>query len=368
MTPKSFLILLVITVLTAAAAIGISVTRDTGSGVRGDGTVMFEGLASRINDVATIKVTRAGEVSTLESTLKDGTRQWRLKEKDGYPVPIEIVRAVAAGMAQLRAIEAKTSRPALYPRLHVGDPARKDAKGALVELFDANGERMAALIAGLDKSGHFDIGDVYVRKPGEERAWLARGKVPVPDKRVGWLNQMIVEVDLPRVRETTLHVPGEPPLRVFKKSEDDRDFTLEGMPKDRELKELFGAEDISRAIQQLSFEDVKPIAEVGIDLGAQPRARHVTFDGLIVEVWAKEVDGKLWVAVKARPDPNPADPKKVDKEKVDKDIEKINSTTGGWAYTLNEFETKNLRKTMQNMTQPKDAPAAEKKEEEKPAP
>ena len=36
-------------------------------------------------------------------------------------------------------------------------------------------------------------------------------------------------------------LPGQKPLRVFKKSTDDRDFTIEGMPKDRELKELFGA-------------------------------------------------------------------------------------------------------------------------------
>ncbi len=352
MSPKSFAILFAITLIAVLAAVGITVTRDTGSGVRGDGTLMFEGLIARVNDVATLKVTRGGEVSTIESTLKDGARQWYLKEKNGYPVPVEIVRAVAAGVAQLRAVEAKTARPALYGRLKVGDPTKKNSKGALVELFDAKGAKMAAIISGLDKSGYFDIGDVYVRRPDEDRAWLARGKVPVPDKQVGWLNQMIVEVDLPRVRETTLNVPGQKPLRVFKKTDDDRDFTLEGMPKGYELKELFGAEDISRAIQQLSFEDVKPLSEIGIDLSATPRAHHVTFDGLIVDVWAKDVGGKLWVAVKAQADPAPKAPKKVDKAKVEKDIAKINGTTHGWAYTLNAFETKNLRKTMAGMIQP----------------
>ena len=352
MSPKSFAILFAITLVALLAAFGITVSRDTGSGVRGDGTPIFEGLIARVNDVATLKVIRAGEVSTIESTLKDGTRQWRLKEKNGYPVPVEIVRAVAAGVAQLRAVEAKTARPALYGRLKVDDPTKTESKGALVELFDAKGAKMAAIISGLDKSGFFDIGDVYVRRPDEERAWLARGKVPVPDKQVGWLNQMIVEVDLPRVRETTIYVPGQNPLRVFKKTDDDRDFTLEGMPKGYELKELFGAEDISRAIQQLAFEDVKPLAEAGIDLSATPRARHTTFDGLIVDVWAKDVGDKMWVAVKARPDPAPKDPKQVDKAKVEKDITKINATTDGWAYTLNEFETKNLRKTMTGMIQP----------------
>ncbi|MGE0653754.1 MAG: hypothetical protein AB7P12_18710, partial [Alphaproteobacteria bacterium] len=347
MSVRSFAILFAVAMTAALIAAWITIARDTGSGLRGDGTVMFPGLAERVNDVRTIKAVRGGFTSTLEGKEIDGAVAWSLKERDGYPVPIEIVRAVAAGMAQLRQIEAKTARPRLYPRIHVDDPkAGKDSKAALVELFDAKGESMGSLIVGLDKAGILSVGDIYVRKPGEERAWLAHGKVPVPDKQVGWLNQTIVEVDLPRVRETTLFVPGEKPLRVFKKTSDDRDFTLEGMPKNRELKDLFGAEDISRAIQTLTFEEVDRASDLGFDLSSQPRARHVTFDGLIVEVWAKEVEGKLWVAVKARPDPEPADPAKVDTAKIEAEVKKINGVTDGWAYTLNDFETRNLKKTM----------------------
>lgn len=369
MSVRSFAILFVVAMTAALVATWVTIARDTGSGLRGDGTVMFPGLAERVNDVRTIKVVRGGFTSTLEGKEKDGAVAWSLKERDGYPVPIEIVRAVAAGMAQLRQIEAKTARPRLYDRIHVDDPkANKESKAALVELFDAKGESMASLIVGLDKASILSVGDIYVRKPGEERAWLAHGKVPAPDKQVGWLNQTIVEVDLPRVRETTLFVPGEKPLRVFKKTSDDRDFTLEGMPKNRELKDLFGAEDISRAIQTLTFEEVDRASDIGIDLSSQPRARHITFDGLIVEVWAKEVDGKLWVAVKARPDPQPQDPAKVDKAKIEAEVKKINGVTEGWAYTLNDFETRNLMKTMANMTQPRDAPKAESKDAPKPPP
>lgn len=359
MSLKSFATLLVITIIAALAATWITIARHSGSGLRGDGTLMFPGLAERVNDVRTIKVTRADYTSTLESRDRDGKLTWSLKELYGYPAPIEIVRAVAAGMAQLRQVEAKTSRPRLYGRIHVDDPKTKGSKGALVELLDGKGAKLAELIVGLDKGGVLSIGDIYVRRPGEQLSWLARGKVAVPDKQVGWLNQMFVEIDLPRVRESTLFVPGEKPLRVFKNSTDDRDFALEGLARDRELKELFGAEDIARAIQNLAFEDVKRDSDVGIDYAATPRARHITFDGLIVEVWAKDVAGKQWVAVKARPDPAPKDPAKVDRAKVAADIAKINGTAGGWAYTLNDFETKNLKKTMASMTQPRDgAPAA----------
>ncbi|MFM2130762.1 MAG: hypothetical protein RL477_2308 [Pseudomonadota bacterium] len=359
MSLKSFATLLAITLVAVLAAAWITVTRDVGSGLRGDGAIMFPGLADRVNDVRTIKVIRADYTSTLESRESGGKIAWSLKERYGYPVPIEIVRAVAAGMAQLRQVEAKTARPRLYGRIHVGDPrADKKAKGALVELYDGSNQKMAELIVGLDKGGVLSVGDIYVRRPAEERAWLARGKVAVPDKQVGWLNQMIVEVDLPRVRETTLNVPGEKPLRVFKNTSDDRDFTLEGLPKDRELKELFGAEDISRAIQNLAFEEVTRDSDIGFDYAATPRTRHVTFDGLIVDVWAREKDGKLWVAIKARPDPAPKDQAKVDAARIAADVAKINGVVGGWAYTLNDFETKNLNKTMASMTQPRDGGAA----------
>jgi hypothetical protein len=356
MSPRAFVALLVVTVIVAVAAAWITVARDTGTGVRGEGTLMFEGLAGRVNDVRRIVVTRADGPSTIESAEKDGELSWSLKELYGYPVPFEMVRGVAAGMAQLRAIEPKTARPALYGRIHVNDPRReKDAKGALVELYDSKGASMASLIVGLDKGGLFGVGDIYVRHPGEERAWLARGKVPVPEKRVGWLNQMIVEVDLPRVRETTLYVPGEEPLRVYKNNPDERDFLVEGMPEDHELKEIFAAEDIARSIQSLAFEDVRPGAEIGFDFSATPRARYVTFDGLVVETWMKESGGKKWIAVRARANDEPAPVDKVDKDKVAAEIARINAVTGGWAYTINEFETKNLSKTRADVIRPKGA-------------
>lgn len=358
MSPKSFAGLLVVTIIAFAAAAWITMTRDVGAPARGEGVLAFPELAEQVNNVGRIVVVQAGRTSTLESSDKGGKTQWSLKELYGYPVPIEIVRAVAAGMAQLRLVEPKTQLPELYHRIHVVDPEKKASKGALVTLYGAKDAKMASMIIGLDKGGVLSVGDVFVRRPDEARAWLAHGKVPVPDKRVGWLNQTIIEVDLPRVRESTLYVPGQPPLHIYKKHQGDQDFIVEGMPDGYELKELFAAEDIARSIQTLTFEDVKPMSAVGLTYEGQPRLRHVTWDGLIVEEWAKEADGKLWVALKARPDPSPQDPKKVDKDKIAKEVAKINGVAGGWAYVLSDFETKNLKKTMASMTQPKAGPKA----------
>lgn len=358
MSPKSFAGLFVVTVIAAVAAAWILLTHDVGAPARGRGALAFPELAEQVNNVRKIVVKRADGTSTIQSQKKNGELQWSIKELHGYPVPIEIVRAVAAGMAQLRLVEPKTRRADLYHRIHVENPDKKGSKGALVTLFDGKGDKMASLIVGLDEGGVISVGNVFVRRPDEARSWLAHGKVPVPEKRIGWLNQTIIDVDLPRVRESTLYLPGHPPLHIYKKHQGDEDFIVEGMPKGYELKNLFGAEDIARSIQTLTLTDVKPMSAVGLSYDGQPRLRHVTFDGMIVEEWAKKVGGKLWIAVKARPDPDPKDPKKVDKAKIAKEVAKINGVTNGWAYTVSPFETKQFEKTLPGMIKPKATPKA----------
>lgn len=352
-SPRSFLILLVMTVAFAIGAAAMIVSRDTGIGIRGEGTLMFPDLIDKVNDVRRVKVTRGTGTSTLVATEKDGKVAWNLKELYDYPVPLLSVRAVAAGMAQLAAIEAKTTRPAKYPKIWVEDPKGKKSRAARVELFGKSGEKFADLIVGMKKESLSGPGEIYVRRPGEARAWLARGKVEVPEKRVGWVDQMIVEVDLPRIRETTLYSTPGKPLRIYKKAERDQDFIVEGMPDGYELKELFGAEDISRSIQNLAFEEVRPAKDIGLDVSRDPRVRHITFDGLIVEGWMKTVDKKHWFTFRGRLNPAPLKGEKVDKEKIEKEAAKINRVNSGWAYTISKFETKNMFKTLDSLIQPK---------------
>ncbi|MGY9006404.1 MAG: hypothetical protein ACKVJQ_10010 [Alphaproteobacteria bacterium] len=362
MTSKSFLTLLILTITITAAAFWVTISSDSGTGIRGDGRILFPDLATQVNDVRRIKITRASGTSTLIATTtldgtKDGKVNWALKELYNYPAPLISVRAVAAGMASIAVIEAKTNRAAKYLKIRVEDPAQhkgnKNSHASRIELFNAKDEKISDLIVGLEKPTLSGTGQLFVRKPGDDRAWLARGKVFIPEKREGWVNQMIVEVDLPRVRETILALPGEKPLRIFKKAESDQDFTLEGMAKTRELKELFGAEDIARAIQNLAFVEVRPQTELGFDFSQAPRTRYVTYDGLIIENWVASVGKKHWAAFRARANPTPEKGDKVDAAKRDKEILKINTVTKGWAYTINPFETKNLLKTMKSMTQPK---------------
>jgi len=353
MNPISFLILLVTTAVFAIGAASLTISRDINTGVRGEGTLMFPDLVGKVNDVRRVKVTRGTGTSTLVAKEKGGKVTWSLTELFYYPVPLLSVRAVAAGMAQVARIEAKTTRPAKYSKIRVEDPKDKISRSARVELFNKSGEKLADLIVGMEKPSLGGPGQLYVRRPGNNRAWLAQGKITVPEKLENWVDQMIVEIDLPRVRETTLFVTGEKPLRVYKKSEQDQDFLVEGMPDGHELKELFGAEDISRAIQNLAFEEVRPTKYIGLDVKKTPWVRHITFDGLIVEGWMKTIGKKHWVTFRARANSVRLKGEKADEAKIAKEASKINRINNGWAYTISKFETKNLFKTLASLIQPK---------------
>mgnify|MGYP003983876533 FL=1 len=177
MTPKSFLTLLVLTITITAAAFWVTISSDSGTGIRGDGRILFPDLATQVNDVRRIKITRASGTSTLvATTTKDGKVNWALKELYNYPAPLVSVRAVAAGMASIAVIEAKTNRAAKYLKIRVEDPAKhtgkKNSHASRIELFNAKDEKISDLIVGLEKPTLSGPGQLFVRKPGDDRAWL----------------------------------------------------------------------------------------------------------------------------------------------------------------------------------------------------
>ena len=345
MSLRGFLVLLTISAIAVAAAVFVIGARDTALGGGATRALMFPGLMARLEEVATIKVTRAGG----EATIERKERAWVLKEASSYPADMEKVREVLIGLAQLETMEPKTKRADRYAKLEVEDATGKDAKSARVTLTDATGGTLADLIVGKTKFSLEGIDSLYVRRPGEERAWLALGRVEPAQGRLGWVDPSFLSIDRERIRKATLRPSGPAPLVVFKSKAGDEDFKLAGMPPGTELKDEFGVSDIARVLQGLTFDDVRPAAEVPVDQGGEPYGVYETFDGLIFDLWLTEFDGKTWLAGRAKAGTDPAPT-----EKVKKEIEAINTRLGTWGYALAEYELKNLKKTMADLVTKKE--------------
>ena len=378
MSLRAFLALALATLIAVVAVFGVMLSQNTGPAAREPGTPILPELAANTANVSRIVMTRGGEKTTIRRTEGSGdTAKWVVEEFSDYPSHPLLIRDVIAGMASLQTMEPKTRRPDLYSKLDVDDPTSATAKSTRIELF-AGDKKLADLILGRTKSAITGQEAMYVRRPDEDRAWLAKGKAEAPYNRIGWVDNQVLTIDLPRVKFATLNTPAKPPrVHVFKKSQDERDFTIEGMPADYEVKDIFGAEDVARVIQQLSFEDVRPAGKVDLDTNSQPWAEFVTFDGLKINLWLKEQDGKNWVAIRALADPNappvsPAatpEPKEgeqaADADNAEKpldvpaEIKTINEKVTPWVYAIPSYENGNLRKTLDDLIQKK--PEDEKK-------
>ncbi len=345
MTPRAFLTLLVVTAVTAAAAFWAVTVRDSGGG-GGGGTVLFPGFINALDDAYTIKVTRSGGVVTVQR--KD--KLWTVNEASGYPARMDKISEILNGLAQLETIEAKTSNPKRHGKLEVGEPTAKGTKSARVVISDAKGGTLADLIVGKLKYSISGTDGIYIRRPGEARSWLARGKLEVPKDRLGWVDTSVMEVDLDRVRSVTLRVPGNKPVTLFKAKRSQQDFVIKDMPKGTEIKDVFTVEDISRILQSLTFADVRRAGQVKVDMTAKPRAHYLTFDGMVLDLWVAEADGKTWLAAKAGALKKPAPD-----DKVKKQIAAINARFADWRFALPSYELKSLKHTLKDLIQPKPA-------------
>jgi uncharacterized protein DUF4340 len=354
MTARAFIILILLAVVSGTAATVVSIQRQGSIAPQTKPELVFPDLTAHLNDVVRIEAVKAGEKATLK---RDGTGEdapWLLVEAGNYPAKIDRIRQALIGLGQMETIEAKTRIPDHYAKLEVEDPAQKGAKSGRITLFDANNKPIADLIVGTSKPSASGQDTLYIRRPDEERAWLARGKLDLPESRYGWVDTNFLTVDLQRIKRATLNEPGKPALSVFKNDPSDRDFTIDKQPANTEIKDIFGAEDIARIVQSVNFEDVKPAADIDVPTSGKPWGEFWTFDGLKISLWMKEIDGKGWVAVVA----SAAEGTTPD-DKLKKEIDDLNANLSKWRYQLGSFEYKGLHKTMADLVEAKkEAPPA----------
>jgi hypothetical protein len=293
---------------------------------------LFPDLAASINDVTSIELKRKDGVTTLKRVGET----WGLAEKSGYPVDMAAVRKTLIGLSDLAAAEPRTDDPKLYSKVGVDDPSTEGSTSTLVTLKDSGGKDLASLIIGKGHSSKSFSGphQVYVRKPGEARSWLAVGEMDLKEKSADWLDKKILEVKRERIRAAEVrHADGEVVL-VDRDKPDTKDFTLHDIPEGKELTYPSAPSSLADALGYLNLEDVVPVGEVDLKEGISGTAKFSCFDGLTVTVTTKEVGEKTYARFEASyekppestpssgpPAPPEAEPKKDASDEPDKEVE-----------------------------------------------
>lgn len=334
MTPKSVIGLGVVTfvaVVAAAVSIADQYGKTRQAGIE---EPIVAGLEDRINDVASLSVKSSDDAFTVNR----GANGWTIAEKGGFPADGKMVRRVLFQLSQLRLIEPKTQMSERYPLLEVED-VTADAKSALLTIADESGAVAASVIVGktkLDLAGATGKG-VYLRRPDEKQAWLARGELTVRKSVSDWLAKDILNIGEDGIRRvTSTQADGE----VIVYSRDDptsKEFVIADLPEGKSLKKDV-LKDLPAALSGLRLTDVAPASEKALPSDRMIRAEVLTFDGLIVDIGMQDSEEGIWATFAAK-----------GSEELAGKIDEINGRLAGWVYRVPDVKFRPLLKKLDDL-------------------
>lgn len=336
MRKSSFLLLLAATVVLVAAAAIVLALGDRAAAPAAGNERAFPDLASRLDNLAWMRLSRGPTKTDFTSVAGS----WVLVEKGNYPAAPAKVRRLLLGLAELALVEPKTSRPELFGRLDLDDPSI--GKSTLIALRDRTGKTVAELIVG--KSRHDRLGSgadgVYVRKPGENRTWLARGSFDLPDDVTGWLDRRILDIAPGRVARLTL-TGGDGAVLALRRDTPGGKFAVVDPPEGARFKPDATLAEPAGALAALDLDDVKPTAEMAIPDSGVATAEFATSDGLSVKLRLIAQNGADWVTLEA-----------AGSGAAEADGKAINDKVARWAYAIPAHRAKLLRTRLADLVEP----------------
>jgi hypothetical protein len=313
-------------VLVLLAVVAVA-TGDRGVSRAAPGERAFPALAAKLGDVGSVGLKR----QALSLTFVRDHDYWLVAEKGNYPAAPGKVRRIVLAMADLLLVEPKTQQAEFYPRLDVEDPG--NGKSTLVTLKDESGASLADLIIGKRRYDRLGTGTdgIYVRKPGDTQAWLARGSLEFSDQLSSWLDRRILDIPQKRIAKATLTQPDGTKLVISRAKPEDK-FTVEGAPADAKFKSDTTTGEPALALETLDLDDVKPATELPVPDKNVVTASFTTFDGLTVDVRMLDKDDTHWVALSA-----------AGSGAAEAEAKTINDNGSRWTYAIPSYKATQLK-------------------------
>ncbi|MDE0245168.1 MAG: DUF4340 domain-containing protein [Gammaproteobacteria bacterium] len=312
------------------------------------GVLHAPGLADRLGELESLRVTGAG--NEVIATIERSDGGWGVAERGGHPVDFERFLGSLRALSEARRVERKTALAEFYPRIGVEDVSAPDAGGYLFELGYGGGRPEDHFIVG-HRAG---TGMIYIRSAGEDQSWMVSAELSVSDETRDWVDRDIIDLGSGEVRRVALDRGEGDRLEIAKEDRDDINFTPRDIPEGRELSYGSVANSIASALANVEANDVRPEAEVSA-LSRAVLARYETFDGLELELDVREeppagpedgeeaagddTDPRYWVLFDARAAEDAADER----------AGELNAALTGWAYELPGYKSDQWFKKMDDL-------------------
>jgi len=336
-------ILFAVAVLSGIAALFALHRRAAEVAPKYDAQLVFPGLAHALNagQVTHIRISsKAGGTFDIDFVPQKG---WVLPGRANYPASFEEVKRVLVALAAMETIEPKTGSPDWYSYIDVDAPPK--GNGTEITLSDDKGHVYAALIVGKSQDIGDDSGGVglFVRKAGEAQSWLARSSAEIKPSQTDWIDKKVMDIDRIRVEQAEVRPATGPSYAVSRAAPADAAFTLAPIPKGRELAYAGAGDSLASALDDFTFDDIKP--ETDFDFDNASRLVERTFDGLTVTVDVIKQGDDYWAHVSADAAPG--------MNKAADEAHNINERAAGWAFKLASYKGTVFTAPLESLLKPK---------------
>ncbi|MDX1609512.1 MAG: DUF4340 domain-containing protein [Halofilum sp. (in: g-proteobacteria)] len=273
--------LLILALLAALAVAGVVLTRAPAppAGEAAPEPRFLPGLHERLESVRRVDV-QAPDGADLATVVR-GDGGWSVANRWDYPADLETLRGTLIGLAEARELEPKSDRPEGHARLGVAEPGSGPGSGLGLRLGGI--EPAVAVLVGQPAAE--EVGGTYLRRVGEDRAWLVSGAIERHDAIADWLDDRLVDLAAIRVHRVRIEPVDGEPVEVLLPSQDAPRFEILGIPEGRQPLSRTLSKSIARGLAELTLVDVRPAAETRLP-PLLARTRFETFDGLVIEVEA----------------------------------------------------------------------------------
>ena len=215
-------------------------------------------------------------------------------------------------------------------------PTDKAGTATLLRVLNGDGKPILSVIVGhrrMRTQGNVPE-QVYVRLPGDNQSWLAEGSLQADADPQVWLDRDVMNISHTLITKVVSTKDGAT-IELTR----DGDKLKVTQPAEYPKLEDYKIDDVVRALESLTFQDVKPDKEpIGDKIG---EAVLTTSDGLVITVTVNHLDKDSWtrIAVTA-PDRNKAE------------AERLNARLAGWAYETGAWKDKSLVPSLGDLVAP----------------
>ena len=312
-----------------------------------------------LNEITEINVTNFNE----NFSIIRNEDSWYLPNLSNFPVPLDKIKRVIVGVAQLETIEPKTKNPDLHGELGLNDIDISTNTANKVTLINKDNSEVASILIGNDSK--FGVETRYARMPDSNQSWLVWRNFDVPKSQIDWLDDSLFTVHRTRIADIFITHPDGHEVFIKRDSYAEQYFKLQNLDDDTLPINPYVGNQLGSALDNVSLVDIRSKDDISFTDNAITIV-YTTFDGLKIEIKNENIKGFNWVSFNASSDINlrrelPKDgpvnvglPEMDSYNDVEEEVIELNNNFRNWVFSLKNEKHQQFYSRLEDLTKKKD--------------